>query len=56
MTTDALVRNIRDLKNDGWANIEGFSDRFRADKHCHRVEIEIPVSRWKDRVGQMQWG
>lgn len=29
------------LKNDGWADIEGFSDRFAVDKHNPRVEIEI---------------
>lgn len=29
------------LKNDGWADIEGFSDRFDVDKHNPRVEIEI---------------
>lgn len=29
------------LKNDGWANIDGFSDQFEVDKHNPRVEIEI---------------
>lgn len=29
------------LKNDGWADIEGFSDRFAVDKSNPRVEIEI---------------
>lgn len=29
------------LKNDGWAYIEGFSDRFRVDKKRPRVEVEI---------------
>lgn len=29
------------LKNDGWANIEGFSDRFAVDKNNPRAEIEI---------------
>lgn len=29
------------LRNDGWANIEGFSDRFLVDKKFPRVEIEI---------------
>lgn len=29
------------LINDGWADIEGFSDRFAVDKHNPRVEIEI---------------
>lgn len=38
---DALVREFHVLQNDGWANIEGFSDRFRVDKLRPRVEIEI---------------
>lgn len=38
---DALVRDLHALKNDGWSNIEGFSDRFQVDKHRPRVEIEI---------------
>lgn len=29
------------LKNDGWAQIEGFSDEFRVDKKHPRVEVEI---------------
>lgn len=29
------------LKNDGWSDIEGFSDRFAVDKKNPRVEIEI---------------
>lgn len=29
------------LKNDGWADIDGFSDRFEVDKKNPRVEIEI---------------
>lgn len=33
------------LKNDGWADIEGFSDRFAVDKHNPRVEIEIEEMR-----------
>lgn len=37
---DALV-SVHVLQNDGWANIEGFSDRFRVDKARPRVEIEI---------------
>ena len=37
---DALVR-AGVLKNDGWANIEGFSDEFRVDKTNPRVEVEI---------------
>lgn len=37
---DALVR-AGILPNDGWANIEGFSDRFEVDKHHPRVEVEI---------------
>lgn len=38
---DAMVKDLRVLRNDGWANIEGFSDRFLVDKSCPRVEIEI---------------
>lgn len=37
---DALVKGGV-LKNDGWANIEGFSDRFDVDKKNPRVEVEI---------------
>lgn len=37
---DALVK-AGVLKNDGWANIEGFSDRFAVDKKNPRVEVEI---------------
>lgn len=29
------------LKNDGWREIEGFSDRFRVDEQNPRVEVEI---------------
>lgn len=29
------------LKNDGWKEIEGFSDRFRIDEKHPRVEVEI---------------
>lgn len=29
------------LENDGWKNIEGFSDRFRVDEKRPRVEVEI---------------
>lgn len=29
------------LKNDGWAQIEGFSDAFRVDAKRPRVEVEI---------------
>lgn len=38
---DAIVKDLHALKNDGWANIESFSDRFRVDKARPRVEIEI---------------
>lgn len=38
---DAMVRDLRVLKNDGWANIESFSDRFRVSKLHPRIEIEI---------------
>ena len=37
---DALVR-MKALKNDGWGNIDGFSDEFAGDKKRPRVEIEI---------------
>lgn len=37
---DALV-SIKALKNDGWNNIEGFSDSFMVDKKNPRVEVEI---------------
>ena len=37
---DAMVR-MKVLKNDGWSNIEGFSDGFSVDKKRPRVEIEI---------------
>lgn len=37
---DALVRcNV--LKNDGWNEIQGFSDSFAVDKKYPRIEIEI---------------
>lgn len=29
------------LENDGWKQIEGFSDRFRVDEKRPRVEVEI---------------
>jgi len=29
------------LKNDGWNDIEGFSDEFFVDKQNPRVEVEI---------------
>lgn len=37
---DALVR-AGVLKNDGWGEIESFSDRFFVDKKTPRVEVEI---------------
>lgn len=37
---DALV-NAGILENDGWAQIEGFSDSFSVDKKRPRVEVEI---------------
>lgn len=37
---DALVQ-LHALQNDGWANIEGFSDSFKVDKNHPRIEIEI---------------
>ncbi len=41
---DALVR-AGVLKNDGWAEIVGFSDRFEVDKREPRVEVEIEEAR-----------
>lgn len=38
---DALVKDLKVLRNDGWKDIDGFSDRFLVDKHHPRVEIEI---------------
>lgn len=37
---DALVKN-RVLRNDGWNDIDGFSDDFRVDKKRPRVEVRI---------------
>lgn len=37
---DALAR-AGVLENDGWAQIEGFSDAFRVDAKRPRVEVEI---------------
>ena len=37
---DALVK-MGVLRNDGWENIEGFSDNFAVDKGKPRIEIEI---------------
>lgn len=37
---DALV-SAGYLKNDGWADIIGFSDEFRIDKKTPRIEVEI---------------
>lgn len=37
---DALVR-AGVLKNDGWAQIAGFSDTFRVDAKRPRIEIEL---------------
>lgn len=37
---DGLVR-AGVLKNDGWREIEGFSDIFRVDEKWPRVEVEI---------------
>ena len=40
---DTLVK-MGALKNDGWENIEGFSDSFAVDKGKPRIEIEIEQS------------
>lgn len=37
---DALVR-AGVLRNDGWADIDGFSDEFYIDKKRPRIEVEI---------------
>lgn len=37
---DALV-SCGILKNDGWNNIKGYSDRFFVDKENPRIEIEL---------------
>lgn len=37
---DALV-GIHALRNDGWANIEGFTDTFQVDKKRPRIEVVI---------------
>lgn len=37
---DALVR-MKALRNDGWNNIEGFSDEFAVDKKKPRIEVTI---------------
>lgn len=37
---DALVR-CGVLKNDGWANIDGFADEFYIDKKNPRIEVKI---------------
>ena len=38
---DALVKDLKALRNDGWSNIDSFSDCFIVDKSRPRVEIEI---------------
>lgn len=40
VTQDALVKTGA-LENDGWAQIEGFSDEFFVDVKRPRVEVEI---------------
>lgn len=40
---DALVE-AKILKNDGWKEITGFSDRFAVDSENPRIEVEIEVS------------
>ena len=37
---DAL-QEMKILKNDGWAEVAGFEDRFYVDKRNPRVEVEI---------------
>lgn len=35
------LQEMKILKNDGWAEVAGFEDRFYVDKHNPRVEVEI---------------
>lgn len=37
---DALV-SVCAIKNDGWANIDGFTDSFATDKNRPHVEVII---------------
>lgn len=37
---DALV-GVHSLSNDGWANIDGFTDKFQVDKKRPRIEVVI---------------
>lgn len=37
---DAMV-NAHVLKNDGWANIDGFTDSFAVDRKRPRIEVVI---------------
>ena len=37
---DSLVKS-QTIKNDGWANISGFSDSFYIDKENPRIEVEL---------------
>ena len=37
---DALVR-AKILRNDGWNDVEGFSDEFEVDKRNPRIVVEI---------------
>lgn len=37
---DAIVK-MGVIPNDGWANIDGFSDTFRVDKQRPRIEVTI---------------
>lgn len=41
---DALVR-VGVLKNDGWGEVDSFSDSFDVDKKMPRVEVEIIPAR-----------
>lgn len=41
---DALVKSGR-LKNDGWDNISGHSDRYAVDKKRPRIEVYITEER-----------
>ncbi len=37
---DALVKE-KVLENDGWAQIESWTDAFTVDAQCPRVEVEL---------------
>lgn len=48
---DALVA-IGALKNDGWGNIDGFTDSFAVDAEDPRIEIEIEEAPKNAKTGR----